>query len=109
MTIAGSFLNLMPYTLIVETNATIDTYGNRTYQSCANYRCAIQGPSKFLFRQTNQERVSTQTIYIGSAASITTQDRVTLPNTFEILQPPILEVIRESNGLGADYTKVLLG
>ncbi len=99
----------MPYTVIVEGCSTMDSYGNKTYQSCTSYRAAIQGPTKFLFRDTNSERVSSQTVYIGSAAAITTQDRITLPTPFEIAQPPILQVQRESDQRGAMFTKVLLG
>lgn len=99
----------MPNTVIVETCSTMDSYGNRTYQSCASYRAAIQGPSKFLFQQTNSERMSRQTVYIGSAASITTQDRITLPANYEIRQPPILQVQPENDQHGPMFTKVLLG
>lgn len=101
--------NLMPYTVIVETCSTMDSYGNRTYQSCASFRAAIQGPTKFMFQQTNSERMSSQTVYIGSGAPITTQDRITLPANFEIRQPPILQVQTESDQRGPMYTKVLLG
>lgn len=99
----------MPYTVIVETCSTTDSYGNKTYQSCSNYRAAIQGPTRFMFRETNSERMSSQTVYIGSAATITSQDRITLPVGFEIRQPPILEVRPESDGRGPLYTRVLLG
>lgn len=100
---------LMPYTVIVETCSTMDSYGARTYQSCASYPCAIQGPSKFLHQTTQQERISSQTVYVGSTAPITTQDRITLPSSFEIRQPGILQVQRVSDQWGTHHVKVFCG
>lgn len=100
---------LMPYQVIVESNATVDTYGARTYTTCATYAAAIQGPSRFLHQSSQQERVSRQTVYLATADPITTQDRITLPSAFEITQPPILDVQRVSDRFGTHHVKVLCG
>lgn len=106
---ATILLSLMPHRVIVEACSTTNNYGEVTYQTCATYPAAIQGPTKFLHSATQQERVSRHTVYIGTTGVITTKDRITLPSAFEVSQGPILDVARVSDELGIHHVKVLLG
>ncbi len=100
---------LMPYTVTIESCATVDSYGARTYQSCAQYRAAIQGPARFLHTATQQERVSRQTVYLASTGGVTTQDRITLPTIFELTSPQILQVQPVSDAIGVHHVKLFCG
>ena len=104
----------MPWVVIVETCSTMDSYGARTYQSCASYRAAIQGPQQFRHQATQQVMVSRQTVIVGSASPITGLDRLTLPTAFlqpgqTVAQPPILEVQLVSDGHGLHHAVVYCG
>lgn len=101
--------SLMPHRVIVEACSTTNNYGEVTYQTCVTYRAAIQGPTKFLHQETQQERVSKHTVYIGTTGVITTKDRITLPSEFEVTQGPILDVSRVSDDKGLHHVKVQLG
>lgn len=101
--------SMMSHRVIVQMCSTTNNYGELTYQTCATYPAAIQGPSKFLHAETQQERVSRQTVYVATTAAITTKDSITLPSGFEVTGGPILDVSRVSDDRGFHHVKVMLG
>ena len=106
---ASVMRSLMPWTVVVEMCSTMNSYGELSYQTCASYRAAIQGPQKFLHAGSQQEQVSRQTVYVGTTALITPHDRITLPSGFEVRQPPILDCTRVSDETGFHHVKLFCG
>lgn len=87
-----AFLDFMPHTVTVAPFSAIDGYGQATYGAAVSYKARIQGPVKFLHQATQQERVSSQTVYVGSTAAISSKDKLTLPSGFDVTAVKILQV-----------------
>ena len=76
----------------------------------ASYAVQIGGPVKYMHRESAQERVSSQTLYVFTPNSISAKDVVTMPAGYDgTTAPKIAQVDRKSDELGFCYTAIYLG
>ena len=101
---AGTTVTFTPV-LTIDKNNQPATYGTP-----AIYATQIGGPVKFMHRESNQERTSSQTLYVFTPNAIAATDKITMPAGYQgTLNPKILQVDRKSDELGFCYTTVFLG
>jgi hypothetical protein len=96
---------MMPHTVNVEPFTGLDARGAYSYGPSASYRGRVQGKSTLVMNTQGEEVVSHVTIYLPYA-SISAQDRVTLPAPFSPTQPSILSVEQVSDGAGQHHTVI---
>ena len=91
--------------------ATVDKNNQAaTYGAAVAYTTYVAGPVKFMHRESAQEKVSSQTLYVFTPNAIATTDVVTLPSGYQgTTSPKIAQVDRKRDELGFVYTIVYLG
>jgi hypothetical protein len=63
-----------------------------------------------MHRESAQERVSSQTLYVFSAAEFSAKDKITMPAGFDgTTTPKIAQIDRQSDEQGFAYTVFYLG
>ena len=91
--------------------ATVDKNNQAaSYGAAVAYTTYVAGPVKFMHRESAQEKVSSQTLYVFTPNAIATTDVVTMPSGYQgTTSPKIDQVDRKSDELGFCYTVVYLG
>ena len=90
MALEKDFLDLCPHTVTLEALSTHDVYGAPSYSTGVSYTAHVVYMSKLVTAPDNREVTSHVQVYIpSSSASISEQDRLTLPDG---TQPPIVKV-----------------
>ena len=97
-------------TVTISPWASVDKNNQATYGAAVSYVAQVGGPVRFMHRESAQERISSQTVYLFTASSISARDQVTLPSGYDgTTTPKILQVDRQSDELGFCYTILYLG
>ena len=108
MTLDPEFLTLMPDTVTVYPQSSLDKYGKRTWSaSGTSYRCRIQSQTK-LFRDPSGREVTIdgRVFLYGAPSDITTDHRLVLPDG----SSPVLYVVNVANDeTGAHHTVLEYG
>ncbi len=110
----GLFLNdlvdLAQGSITVSPWASVDKNNQATYAAAVTYDCQIGGPVRFMHRESAQQMVSGQTLYVLTADQISAKDKITLPAGFDgSTTPKVLQVDRQSDEQGFCYTVIYLG
>lgn len=102
--LAGSTITIEPY-------ASVNADNEATYAAVVSYSAQIGGPVKYMHRESAQERVSSQTIYVFTTDQISARDRLTLPIGYDatVRTPRIQQVDRVTDELGFVYSVLFLG
>lgn len=97
-------------TITIESWATHGTHNQPTYGSPVSYTAQVSGPVKYWHRDSQQERVSLQTVVIFSAAEFSTRDRITLPAGYDVVTttPKIAQVDRVTDEQGFCFSTLYL-
>jgi len=75
-----SISHLMKETIVVEPYSSKDAYGKITYGSEVSYKARVEDKETIIRDTKNNEVVSTGRIFIAGEKTLTTEDRITLPN-----------------------------
>jgi hypothetical protein len=97
--------DMLPHTVTIEPFTGLDQRGEYSYGAGVSYRGRVQGKATLVTNTQGEEMVSHVTIYIPYA-SVTAQDRVTLPSPFSPTQPSIMTVQQVSDGTGQHHTVI---
>jgi hypothetical protein len=105
----------MIHEIVVEhCTGTTGGYGTRVYSSASTFKARIEFKSKMVKDKSSRDVVSTTTLFTptydvnGTAATITVSDRITLPATFDLRQPPIITVEPHYDHEGPHHYEVYL-
>lgn len=99
----GTTVTFTPVTAVDKNNQPT-TFGSPTA-----YAVQLGGPVKFMHRESAQEVVSSQTLYVFTPNAISTTDKVTLPAGYNgTVNPKIAQVDRITDELGFCFTTVYL-
>lgn len=74
------FLDLMPHTIMIEPYLDRDQYGRRIYGQAVQLRCLVSGVNQLVRAKDGAQVVSSTRVNIAGPATITNQDRITLPD-----------------------------
>lgn len=95
--------HLMSSRVSVAARSGVDGYGKPSYGAAATYAAHVRGERTLVRNASGQEVVSSQTVYLATAASVLPSAQVTL-STSDVgstegwaLHPPILAVERRSD------------
>lgn len=89
---------------------SVDAHNQATYGTPVPYAAQVGGPVKFLHRESAQERVSSQTLYVFTPNQISAKDQITMSAGYDgTVTPKILQVDRQSDELGFCYSAIYLG
>jgi hypothetical protein len=110
----GLFLNdLVDFaqgSITVNPWVSVDKNNQATYGAAVTYDCQVGGPVKFMHRESAQERVSSQTLYVFTADQLSSKDKITMQAGFDgSLTPKIAQIDRQSDEQGFCYTVIYLG
>lgn len=109
MSVLRDFGSLLRQVIKVAPFTGRDGYGNPTYGTDVVYRGRLVGRRRLVRNDQGEQVVSTQTVYLGSNANLSTKDKVTLTTgdagstEAALLTPPILEVGRYPDETGRFY------
>lgn len=109
MAFESAFLQLMPSTVKVSTRSGHNAYGEPTFAATTtNYRARIVEKRDFIRTGTGETLETSHVLWVRStgATSITTDDRITLPDG---TTPQILMVEQYPDVDGEHHRKVILG
>lgn len=108
MSIEAEFLTLMPSTVTLYSNSSIDKYGKRAWSaSGTDYRCRIEDDNKLLRTESGREVVITGRVYVyGVPASMTTDWKIVLPDGSS---PVIHTVTVQNDQSGAHHAVIEFG
>jgi len=107
----GDLVDLAGSTITIEPWASVDAYNQPSYAAVVSYSAQIGGPVKYTHRESAQERISTQTLYVFTADQISARDRLTLPIGYDatVRTPKIDQVDRVTDELGFSHSVLYLG
>lgn len=97
---------LFPHTVTVEPFSTNNAYGEASYGTGVEYLARTETKTRFFRRADGSEVVSVAVTYLADAPTVSTKDRITLPDS---TQPPIVAVESMPDEVGTYYTAVFTG
>lgn len=103
MAISRALAALAPHTVTITPFLDDNSYGEPTYGDAVSYSCLIEKKPKMVRNAQGEEVVSSATVYLTSAPTLSTKDLVTLPDS---TTPEILSIGTYPNKDG-DYFSVL--
>lgn len=80
MTVSANLLRLCPHTVQIAPFSSSNSYGEPSFGSDVAYTCLIEKKPRRVLGFDNKEIVSSVTVYLTSAPSISPRDRITLPD-----------------------------
>ena len=92
------FRDLMRQMVSLEPYASVDSYGQPSFEAGQDYRARVVGKVRMVRNWQGQEVVSSHTVYLASNPDVTVKDRLTLSTgdagstDLTIRQPSILSV-----------------
>lgn len=101
-----TWARLMPHTVLVEKSLGEDGYGNRTFGPPVQYQARVQGRQRLVRTLGGDERVSMVTVYIMGTPGVQPDDRLTLPDGWIPLKPPILALGKVADEKGQHHEVV---
>jgi hypothetical protein len=110
----GNFLNdlvdLAQGSITVNPWVSVDKNNQATYGAAVIYECQVGGPVKFMHRESGQQRVSGQTLYVFTADQLSAKDKITMQAGFDgSVTPKVAQIDRQSDELGFCYSVIYLG
>lgn len=108
MPIEADFTEFYRDAVTVEPWTGQDSYRKPTYGAAVTYRARVVGRRRLARDDQGQEALSTKQVWLLSDANVSPKDRVTLPAGESPQAPPILEVRRVPDELGAHHVVLLL-
>lgn len=104
---------MLPSTLKVSTRSGHDAYGKATFaSSTTSYRCRVVQKAGFVRSPDGETVAVTHVAWVRStgAATITVDDRITLPSSIaQGSVPPLIAVERFGDEQGVHHTKLTFG
>ncbi len=89
---------------------SVDKNNQASYGAAVTYAAQLGGPVRYMHRESAQERISSQTLYLFTADQLSAKDQVTLPAGYDgTTTPKIAQIDRVTDELGFCYTTVFLG
>ena len=95
-------------TVTIEPMLGRDDYGTPSYGPGVMYACRIDGAVNQRVNVDGVERSVRATIFIDGNPAIFPADRLTMPATFDPLQPPMLSVDALQDESGAHHMEILV-
>lgn len=108
MGIEAAFLSMMPSTITVYAQASLDQYGKRTFSATGtSYQCRVQDVNELLRTDDGREVVITGRVYLyGAPTDITTDHKIVLPDG----SSPVVYLVTVNNDqTGAHHTVIQYG
>lgn len=113
----SEFEAFMPDLVAIEACLSVDSYGKRAFAdppAPKTVRCRIEQEARKVTTGDGKEVVSQTRLFLkptaedGSAYTLGSNDRITLPAGYTPQQPPILTVGRENDAEGKHHWEVAL-
>jgi len=104
-----AFRDMFPHTIILETWASQNAYGEPTFSTCSHVPARVEMRSRLIAGSAGREISARGRIFLGSTVIPSTKDRVTLPAGFLPRQPPILDVYPVTDEKGLHHICVYIG
>jgi len=92
----------------IEPFSSQDSYGEPHFGASVTYPARVEVKSRRIAGSGGVEIAARGRVLLASIATVTTKDRMTLPNWAAPTQPPILDV-QVHRGDGMDHTTVYFG
>jgi hypothetical protein len=99
-------LDFLNDTVTVENMLSRDSYGVPLYGPPVSYACRIDGATRQSVSVNGVERTVNAVIFIPGNPTILPADRITLPATFDPVQPPILKINPYQDESGPHHVEV---
>jgi hypothetical protein len=88
----------------------VDVHNQATYGAATTYTTQVGGPVKFMHRESAQQRVSSQTLYVFTADQLSAKDKITMQAGFDgTMTPKVAQIDRQSDEQGFCYSVIYLG
>jgi len=103
----NDFLDLMPHTVLRTAYSSIDGYGKPTFSTVnSSYAARVTYKQKLVKATDGSERISTAQVVLNCTASISVNDKFTLPDG---TNRPILAIEQYSDSGGTHHSKIFFG
>ena len=107
MSFESEFLDCMPQTIVVSTEASINKYGKVTFSTVGTtYAALIQAEQTLVRALDGTEKVAKTSLHINATGTINPTDRIVLPDG---TVRPILSIGTLSDDEGIHHTEIFFG